>query len=301
MMFGDVGAIVIGRNEGARLTSCFQSFAAQVSTMVYVDSGSRDESIAVARSFGASIVELDPSIPFTAARARNAGFERLMLEASDTRFVQFIDGDCELQRNWLAVGTGFFGEHPKAAVVCGRVRERFPDSSPYNRLCDMEWDTPIGETASCGGISLMRAAAFRSSGGFDSRLIAGEEPDLCYRLRLMGWKIFRIDAEMSLHDAGMSRLGQWWQRSKRSGYADMEASQRRGHDEPHLRRKVWSNLFWGMPLAWPLWPLLWVRVQRRHGSLYATHIVAGKVPHLHGQAAYWIARLLRRTELIEYK
>src|SRR5664280_804375 len=48
----------------------------------------------------------------------------------------------------------FLDLHKNLAVVCGRRRERNPDASIYNRLCDLEWDTPIGETLSCGGDSL---------------------------------------------------------------------------------------------------------------------------------------------------
>jgi GT2 family glycosyltransferase len=144
--------------------------------------------------------------------------------------------------------------------------------------------------------------AFKEVGGFDRSLIAGEEPDLCFRLRRLGWAIERLDAEMTLHDADMHRFSQWWQRNVRSGYAIAEAYHRRGDHEPDLRRKVFSNLFWALPPSWLLWPLLWLRVSRTKGSLYASHIVAGKLPHLIGQLKFW--RNQRRGsagELIEYK
>ena len=56
-----------------RLRQCLLSVGS--ATIVYVDSGSTDGSIACAQSLGVeSCPELDLSIPFTAARARNAGF-----------------------------------------------------------------------------------------------------------------------------------------------------------------------------------------------------------------------------------
>ena len=76
-----------------------------------------------------------------------------------------------------------------------------PEASVYNRLCDFEWDTPVGDAEACGGDFLARAAAFGSVGGFDERMIAGEEPELCYRLRRGGWRIHRADHAMTLHDA----------------------------------------------------------------------------------------------------
>jgi hypothetical protein len=52
------GVVAIGRNEGERLKCCLQS-AAGVGTLVYVDSGSDDGSVAWARARGIDVVELD--------------------------------------------------------------------------------------------------------------------------------------------------------------------------------------------------------------------------------------------------
>jgi GT2 family glycosyltransferase len=296
------GAVVIGRNEGERLRRCLAAVTRQLDHIVYVDSGSTDDSLALARAMGVTAIELDVDQPFTAARARNAGARALTQAHPDLAFVQFIDGDCELDPGWLAAAMAAMSQAPRIAVVCGRRRERQPDASVYNRLCDIEWNTPVGETDACGGDSLMRLSAFQQAGGFAPDLIAGEEPDLCHRLRQLGWKVWRIDAEMTLHDAGMTRPSQWWARAKRSGYATAEAWQRRGNSDPRLRRQALSNVFWAQPLAWPLWPVLWWRVYRRAGSLQATHIVLGKLPHLHGQLRYWLDRPKGQpATLIEYK
>jgi len=297
-----VGAVVIGRNEGSRLETCLRSVRRDVPFIVYVDSGSSDGSVALARTLGVEVVELDLGTPFTAARARNAGVDRLLRLHGTLHLVQFIDGDCELQPGWIEAAVRFLTADPKAAIVCGRRRERHPEASRYNRLCDTEWDTPVGPAAACGGDSLVRIDAFQAVGGFDASLIAGEEPDLCFRLRRAGWSIERLDVEMTLHDADMHRFSQWWQRNVRSGYATAEAYHRRGEYEPDLRRKLLSNLFWGLPPGWLLSPILWLRVFPKKGSLYASHIVAGKLPHLIGQVKFWRNRRRGRLgDLIEYK
>ena len=241
-------------------------------------------------SLGATVVELSSDDPFTAARARNAGVARLSEFTAPIAYVQFIDGDCELQPQWVEKARDFLDNNPAVAVVCGRRRERYPEASRYNRLCDMEWDTPVGPTDSCGGDLLVRLIAFDAVGGFSPELIAGEEPDLCFRLRQKGWGIHRLDAEMTIHDAAMTRAGQWWQRSARSGYATAEAYHRRGTQEPALKRQVLSNILWSLPIAWPIWPFLWLRVQRRRGALYASHVVLGKIPHLFGQMKFWLSQ-----------
>ncbi len=196
--------MAIGRNEGSRLRQCLIEAIGQVAWVVYVDSGSTDGSLELARSIGADTVELDLSIPFTAARARNEGFARLLQLVPDIEFVQFVDGDCEMVDGWIERAQSELAAKPDVAAVCGRRRERYPAASIYNQLCDIEWDTPVGEAQACGGDSMMRAWAFEQVEGFNPALIAGEETEMCVRPGQKGWKILRLDAEMTMHDAQMT-------------------------------------------------------------------------------------------------
>ena len=242
---GLVGVVAIGRNEGDRLRACLVSARRDCSAVVYVDSGSTDTSVELATSLGASVVSLDLSIPFTAARARNEGFARLREISSDLQFVQFIDGDCEIVEGWIANASAAIHADAKIAVVCGHRRERFPDASIYNKLCDMEWDTPIGIAKACGGDALIRVAALVEVEGYNPTVIAGEEPEMCVRLREHGWTIHRIDAEMTLHDAAMTRFGQFWKRSVRSGHAYAQGNAMHGNPpELFAQREVRSISLW---------------------------------------------------------
>jgi glycosyltransferase involved in cell wall biosynthesis len=216
-MTAGFGIVVIGRNEGVRLMRCLETLVGS-GTVVYVDSGSSDGSVETARRSGAEVVELDASKPFTAALARNAGFGRLQNIAPGISYVQFVDGDCELQRGWVQAAISFLQAHPDVAVVCGRLRERHPEKSIYNWLCDKEWDRPAGEIRACGGVAMMRVEPILASGGYREDLIAGEEPELCLRFRAGGWRVWRLDAEMATHDAAMTRFGQWFRRAVRAGY-----------------------------------------------------------------------------------
>jgi glycosyltransferase involved in cell wall biosynthesis len=248
-----VGVVAIGRNEGERLRRCLASVAGRGTPVVYVDSGSTDGSAGLARSMGAGVVDLDMSLPFSAARARNAGLDRLMQVAPGVTFVQFVDGDCEVVAGWIERAAAELETRPEVAVVCGRRRERFPEASVYNRLADLEWDTPVGEANSCGGDAMVRVDAFREVGGFDPSVAAGEEPELCQRLRGKGYKVLRVDAEMSLHDSAMLRFGQWWRRAVRSGYGATDVATRFGQEGLFVRQ-VKSARFWA--IDWPLLVLL---------------------------------------------
>ncbi len=318
------GAVVIGRNEGDRLIRCFNSVRGRVAHIVYVDSGSTDGSVAAARAHGVHVVELDLNKPFTAARARNEGLAAL-LDLSPVEYVQFIDGDCELQRGWLTVALPFLQSSKDAAVAFGRRRERFPEASVYNRLCDWEWDRPVGEAESCGGDALMRTRALQQVGGYNPNLIAGEEPDLCVRMREKGWRIWRLDHEMTLHDAAMTRFGQWWARTRRAGHAFAEGAALHGSGPTrHWVRETRKAVIWGLVLPsmivlaalilgpWGLvglaiYPLQLVRLALREGGGKAAwerafFLVIGKFPEALGVVQYWWGRLSgRRGRLIEYK
>ena len=242
-----VGVVIIGRNEGERFRRCLASLDPAARPTVYVDSGSTDGSPAYARKLGVAVVELDLGVPFTAARARNAGLDRLRATAADAEYVQFIDGDCEVDSGWIDLATKTLDERPELVVACGRRREQRPDATIYNRLCDLEWDTPVGEAQACGGDALMRVAAITAVGGYRPDLIAGEEPELCVRLRANGGTIVRLNAEMTRHDAAMTRFGQWWKRNVRAGHAFAEVSSlHAGSPFGIWKKDVHSNWVWGL-------------------------------------------------------
>jgi len=188
-----VGVVAIGRNEGDRLTRCLESVLTFTDKVVYVDSGSSDGSVAMSRARGVEVVELDLSIPFTAARARNEGFRKLFEMQPALNYVFFVDGDCEVVEGWLDKACGFLDLHQDVAVVWGRRRERYPDKSLYNMLCDLEWNSyPLGDVKACGGDAVMRVGAFREVSGYRADLICGEEPELCVRLRRNDWRIWHL-------------------------------------------------------------------------------------------------------------
>lgn len=249
----DVGVVVIGRDEGERLVRCLDSVlaAAPASAVVYVDSGSTDASVTFARSRGIRVVELDLSLPFTAARARNAGLELLLETKRFTAVVQFVDGDCEVVAGWMAAGRGALLSDEGIAVVSGRLRERFPERSIYNRLADLEWDRPVGDELYCGGVAMMRVSALRRVGGFHPGLFAGEEPELCARLRSAGYRVVRIAHEMARHDLAMMHLAPWLRRARRHGRVTVEVRRFGAAAGRRLfSSQIRSILFWGA--AWPV-------------------------------------------------
>jgi GT2 family glycosyltransferase len=307
----DVGVVAIGRNEGDRLVRCLESVVGRSAAVVYVDSASDDKSVENAKRIGAEVVEFDKNTPFTAALARNmgtTGLKEIFSHAPGTpsspspgipgegrggggttvannhetpptlKYIQFVDGDCEVRAEWLHKARAVLEADPKLAAVCGRRRERFAKKSTYNRLIDIEWNTPVGPAKNVGGDSMFRLEAFDSVGGFDPTVMAGEEPQLCLRIRHGGWTIRRIDAEMTLHDAAMTRFSQWWRRNVRAGYGTLDVHRRFEVEGERIYGKlVRSATLWavGYPLAIALaWIIGGICFGAKTGAIIAAIVFA---------------------------
>jgi len=248
-----LGVVVIGRNEGERLRRCLGALAGCAASVVYVDSGSSDGSPALARSLGVDVVELDRSSPFTAARGRQAGLDHLLRIRPALEFIQFIDGDCTLAPGWLDAAAASLQSNPRAAAVCGRLREEHSERSLYSRIVDVQWDAPpvtatgdrsfagAQEIGHFGGIAILRVEAITAAGGWPQDLIAGEEPDLSFRLRGRGWTILRLPRDMALHDIAMTRLSQYWRRAVRTGHAYAEVAARHASGPSRDAARPWTR------------------------------------------------------------
>jgi len=322
------GFVIIGRNEGERLRKCLVSVASRGAPIVYVDSGSTDGSVELARDVGADVVSLHRGRPFTAAWARNCGWRRLVELQPDIARVHFFDGDCEVIPGWIDAAMALLDERADVAVVCGRRRERFPEASIFNLQCEIEWNAGAGEVRSCGGDALMRVAPLRAVGGYLDGLIAGEEPELCVRLRAAGYKVWRLNRDMAWHDAAMMHWSQWWKRSKRAGHAFAEGAALHGEaPERHYVREVRRAMVWGVALPLVtlvsaaieplgllllfLYPLQVLRlglhpqpaaVEAHARWSRAFFLVAARFPEAAGVLLFWRRRLAgEASTLIEYK
>jgi glycosyltransferase involved in cell wall biosynthesis len=324
-----ISIVIIGRNEGDRLASCLQSVDSirAEAELIYVDSASADRSSQVASDFGAQVIVLHGGIQ-TAARARNAGWQRALAP-----YVLFLDGDTILNQGFPAAALKVLESEPSIAAVWGHRRELYPEHSLYNRVLDLDWIYPAGTTDYCGGDVVMRRSAIAEIEGYDPSLIAGEEPELCRRLRARGYRIMHIDFPMTRHDLNMMRFSQYWRRAERAGHAYAEISDRfRGSADPmwlqESNRNLLSGVFWigWLPVALmlgalkSLWiipwlsllPLLsarsaWKARYKASGKtmlllLYGLHSHLQQIPILIGQLKYFLGRHAgEQRKQIEYK
>jgi len=327
-----VGAVVIGRNEGERLKACIQSILSQCNQVIYVDSASIDNSLEIAKELKVDVVSLDLSIPFTAARARNEGVEKLKELFPQVKYVQFIDGDCSIEPNWLNAAVEYLANNSKVAAVLGYLVEKNPEKSIYNFLCKLEWNGNVGELTDfggLGGISMVKLDVFEQVGRFNPQVIAGEDSELGVRFGLNNYTVVKIDMPMAQHDANMLKFSQWWKRAVRAGHAIGQRAFLNGNTElADCVKERKSTLVWGglIPLIilliaffsnglglllFSVYLVLFARIfnnfRKQHtGALkeafiYSAFIVMSKFANFFGLILFYKNLKQEKFHIIEYK
>ena len=320
----DIAVIAIGRNEGERLRRGLASLAGSGVPLIYVDSGSTDNSLGIAEEAGANVVELDMSVPFSAARARNAGAEVAISLVPKPKYLQFIDGDCAIADGWLQAARSYLDNHSDVALVTGWREEINRDATVYNAMCDVEWHRPAGDIEECGGDLMVRSEAHVQAGGYNPVVIAGEDIDYCLRLGQFGRRVL-LPRSMTLHDVDMTRFSQWWKRAVRAGHSYAHINDlHNGRSRREIGRAIgfagvlpiaaiFCLIFWqpGIVPVIALYALSYLKTVsglRRNGQSlaeslhHAVFLTISKFPNLIGMATYY-GRKLRRDDMriIEYK
>lgn len=274
-----LSVVVIGLNEQERLRAALEAIFlhkpdAFELEVIYVDSGSTDRSVEIARDLpGVAVLHLKGGRP-SAARARNVG-----LRHARGRYVQLVDGDSVIQPGWMTGALDFLEANSDVSCAFGRCVEMHPDQSVYMKVCGLDWHIPPGERRFCGGNSMWRRSVIAANGFFDEGIQVGEEPELCYRVRHAGGRIVCLDLAMVHHDLGMYTFAQYWRRSVTSGRACASIAARfwRNPEKMWLRETL---LNFAEPAAWLI---IFVAAWQFFGAAIAVVVIL----------AWWLGRALQ--------
>jgi hypothetical protein len=218
------GVVVIGRNEGERLRAACSRAPARAEACVYVDSGlDRRLRRAGARGWAPRSCKLDMSRRSRRRARATPAFHGCWQLAPGVELVQFVDGDCELLAR-LDAGAEFLQQHPDVVAVAAGDAGALPGRVGLQPAVRHRMEH-AGRARR--GVRRRRAVpgrALRAVGGYRDDLIAGEEPELCVRLRAAGGRVWRLDADMTLARRRDDAWSQWWRRNVRSGHAFAEGA-----------------------------------------------------------------------------
>lgn len=293
-----LGVVVIGRNESARLHRTLESATQSGAPVVYVDSRSTDDSVAIARACGVEVVQMAAAAVPSAALARNLGFEHLTAQWPSVRFVQFVDGDCVLQDGWLTAAVAALESDDGVVAVCGYRHEEQPRKNVFHRVAHLEWQMgPVGEISDFAGDAVIRASALAEVGGYNPRVMAGEDTELSSRLTAAGGRILRLDVVSTVHDIAMTTVRQWWRRSQRGGYGAMQVAHLHRTTDRLFVDHAQRALLWGaaapavavLALRWTRLPLLLLGARFAVSGLRAARSIAPTVGSTTDRLAYGLS------------
>jgi len=215
-----VSVVVIGRNEGKRLTKCLEAvnrmrYPATLLEKIYVDSESNDRSVEQAAEAGFKVLSYRAAFR-TAAGARDLGWR-----ASGSDLVLFLDGDCAVDPDFLRHAVSCILDK-RVSAICGRIREVRANSCAKRRTLALHWE--INRTAQpgwsyyTGGCALVKRTALVEVGGFNVELAATENTDLGWRLTKSAGGVWFVDRTIADHDSGVQSWSELFRRNIRNGY-----------------------------------------------------------------------------------
>jgi glycosyltransferase involved in cell wall biosynthesis len=197
----DLSIVIIARNEAKNIARAIESVLRAVehwpqTEILLVDSASTDATVETAKQYPINIVRLDPNWFLSVAAGRHIGMHYTRGE-----LVLHMDGDMELDPEWVNQSVSFILDHPQVAAVGGYWRNIYMRDGQIISEEDQNRD-PQGRVLQVqyvGGASLYRRSAILQVGGFQPFIRGEEDVDLCMRLRHAGYKIVRLPYRMSRH------------------------------------------------------------------------------------------------------
>ena len=193
-----VSIVIIGRNEERAIGKCIDaalSAAEQIggAEIIFADSASTDETVAIAQSRGVRVLSLKPDWKLTPSAGRFVGSHYAQGE-----FVLFLDADTLVYKNFLPAAIEHFENNPDVGGVNGNLDDLNEKGEllenieeRYDAATDVKWLR--------GPCCFYRRGALQKVGSFNPYLAVEEEAELGLRLIKNGWKLRQIPVPMACH------------------------------------------------------------------------------------------------------
>lgn len=222
----DKVAIVILNWNGAEMMRKYLStvihYSANEAVVYVADNASTDDSVAMLRASYPScrIIQLEKNWGFA------EGYNKALAQV-EAEYYLLLNSDVEVTHHWLTPMIEFMDSHQEVAAcqpkllsiadrdsfeyagACGGYLDKYgypfcrgrifdtveDDNGQYNYQTEILWAT--------GAALMIRSTDYWSVGGLDGRFFAhNEEIDMCWRLRLLGRKIYCIPESSVYHVGG---------------------------------------------------------------------------------------------------
>lgn len=196
-------AVIIGRNEEQFIAKSIRSVLAAQPLLagievIFVDSASTDRSVEIASEFPIRILQLRREWPLCVAAGRYIGYVH-----SHGDYILFLDGDAEVDKDWLAEAIAFMDKRFEYGAIAGVLDEVYITLENVHvggevNVFRQNLAKPFIECKTLGGIALYRRTALEKSGTVNPHLPTAEDHELCLRLRNAGYKLVKLPSRMAV-------------------------------------------------------------------------------------------------------
>ncbi|MGU3574486.1 glycosyltransferase [Brucellaceae bacterium C25G] len=250
-----ISVVIKTLNEEQNIAACIASVMAHgsglVDEIIVADSGSTDQTIAVAQKQPVIIVQLQAP-----AEAGCGAGAQLGYQYAKGDFICLLDGDMELAPDFLPKALAHLQSHSHLAGVTGHVTEKNLTSLEYQRRVKRQrYENPAGIVDRMNGGGLYRRSSVEETGYFaDRNLHSYEELDLGLRLLKNGWQLHRLDIPFVSHSGHSENSYHLLQKRWSSGYlfgsGEIIRAAMSGHYVPQLVRALPALKLWLMVYGW---------------------------------------------------
>jgi len=210
-------------NEEALISNCLEAALVEVQKVggevILVDSLSTDRTIEIAKRYPVRIIQFIRKEDCGCASAVQLGYQYAHGE-----YLYVLDGDMELQPDFLSLALDYLESNPDVAGVAGKLLDtHIKTADDKRRASKATAQQQIMEVPDLGGGGLYRRKAIESVGYLAHRwLPAREEAELGARLRAAGWRLIRLPEIAVLHtghsESNFQMLCRLWRNRRMHAY-----------------------------------------------------------------------------------
>lgn len=198
------------------------NYSSDVAVVCVADNASTDDSVYLLRTEfpQCRVIELEKNWGFA------EGYNKALAQI-DAEYYVLLNSDVEVTEHWLTPLVEFMDARPDVAACQPKLRSvANRDSFEYAGACGGfidyygypfcrgrvfdtverdcgQYDSPQEIFWTTGAAMMVRSADYNAAGGLDGRFFAhNEEIDLCWRLQLMGRKIYCLPQSVVYHVGG---------------------------------------------------------------------------------------------------
>jgi len=242
-----------------------QKYPIELTQIIIVDGCSTDRTLPIIRNLTS---EMDMSVEIFSDKGKGLGAARQMVvDNAKGDYIIFVDGDVELQEDFVQTQVDFMEKNPKVATAVGRYM--FKEGNLISTVyCLSNYVSRfLGNDA-----TIYRSVALRQVDGFDENMKGTEDKDVILRIRKQGWE-FSVNEKAGFYHNCRQGFREFWKEQAWWGSGNHYLNHKHGCLKPLWRSLPAGSFKYGLELAMKSYGL----TNRKISFLIPPLLVLGKI------------------------